>query len=164
MITDSTVREATVDDIEAIQRVARRAWHETYGFLDEEIVEEMLAQGYSTEFLEEAIERPELTLFVAGRDGEVVGYASCERPDEEGIGQVSLYVDPDHWGEGFGTALLEQAESYLRELGASAVEDAVLADNEVGTAFYEPRFEQVGETTVELGGEQLPAVVYRREL
>lgn len=161
---DATVREATVEDAEAIQRVARRAWRETYDFMDEDTVEEMLAQGYSVEFLSEAIERPELTLFVAERDGEAVGYASCERPGEDGVGQVSVYVAPDHWREGLGTALLERATAYLREAGADAVEDAVLAENEVGTAFYESRFEATTETTVELGGQAYEATVYRKQL
>lgn len=159
-----TVREATTDDAGAIQRVARAAWHETYDFVDEETVEEMLAQGYSTEFLQAAIERPELTLFVAERGVEIVGYASCEPPGEDGVGDVSVYVHPECWREGLGTALLDRAEAFLRAQGAEAVEDAVLADNEVGNVFYEGRFENVETTTVGLGGETFEATVYRREL
>jgi len=159
-----TVREATTDDAGAIQRVARAAWHETYDFIDEETVEVMLAQGYSQEFLTEAIERPELSLFVAERGVEIVGYASCEPPDEDGVGDISVYVHPDCWREGLGTALLDRAEAFLRAQGAETVEDAVLADNVVGNAFYEGRFEHVGTTTVGLGDETFEANIYRREL
>jgi len=164
MRPDLAVREATTDDPGAIRRVARKAWRETYGFMDEETVEGMLARGYSTEFIEEAIESPELTLFVAEADGEVVGYVSCEPPGADGVGQVSIYVSPDHWGEGVGTALLERAEAYLREVGATAVQDAVLADNEVGNAFYERHLERVDETTVEMGNEEYDANIYRGDL
>lgn len=164
MGTAVRVREATPDDAGAIRRVARAVWHETYDFVSEETVEEMLAQGYSREFLEEAIERPELTLFVAERGVEIVGYASCEPPGEDGVGDVSVHVHPECWREGLGTALLDRAEAFLRARGAEAVEDVVLADNEVGNAFYEGRFEDVETTAVELGGEEFEATVYRREL
>jgi ribosomal protein S18 acetylase RimI-like enzyme len=164
MRPDLAVREATTDDVGAIRRVARKAWRETYGFIDEETVEGMLAQGYSTEFLEAAIGSPELTLFVAEADGEVIGYVSCEPPDADGVGQVSIHVSPDYWGEGTGTALLERSEAYLREEGATAVQDTVLANNEVGNAFYAWHLERVDETTVELGGEEYDANIYRGDL
>jgi ribosomal protein S18 acetylase RimI-like enzyme len=164
MGTAVTVREATTDDAGAIRRVARAAWHETYDFIDEETVEGMLAQGYSEEFLAAAIERPELTLFVAERGVEIVGYASCEPPGENGVGEVSVYVHPDCWREGLGTALLDRAEAYLRAQDAETVEDAVLADNEVGNAFYRGRFDDAGTRTVQLGDEEFEATVYRREL
>lgn len=164
MGTAVTVREATTDDAGAVRRVARAAWYETYDFIDEETVEGMLAQGYSEEFLTAAIERPELTLFVAERGVEIVGYASCEPPGEDGAGDVSVYVHPDCWREGLGTALLDRAEAFLRAQGAETVEDAVLADNEIGNAFYRGRFEDAGTTTVELGREEFEATVYRRDL
>jgi len=164
MRPDLAVRKATTDDAGAVRRVARKVWRATYGFIDKETVERMLAQGYSTEFLEEAIESPELTLFVAGVDGGVVGYVSCEPPGDDGVGQVSVYVSPDYRGEGIGTALVERAEVYLREKGAEAVEDVVLADNEVGNAFYERHFGRVAETTAEMGGEEYDANVYRGDL
>jgi len=168
MTTDLGVRKATTDDVEAIQWVARRVWHEIYDFIDEDAVEELLAQGYSAEFLEAAIERPELTLFVAERgaedDSEVVGYASCEPPGEDGVGEVSVYVHPDWWRKGIGTALLDRAEAFLRGQGAAAVEDTVLAKNTVGNAFYADRYDRIAETTVDFGGTEYESNVYRREL
>ncbi len=53
---------------------------------------------------------------------------------------------------------------YLREKRAEAVEDVVLADNEVGNTFYERHFERVAETTAEVSGEEYDANVYRGDL
>ncbi|MEF8782522.1 MAG: GNAT family N-acetyltransferase [Haloarculaceae archaeon] len=164
MVTGYTIRRATTDDIEAIQRVARKSWRAAYAdFMDEAVIEEMLSQGYSTGFLEEAIESPKLALFLAEVD-RVVGYVSCEPPTESEVGQVSIYVSPDYWREGLGTALLDRATEYLATKGATALQDTVLADNEVGNAFYRTHFEQVEETTVEMGGEEYDAYVYQSDI
>jgi GNAT superfamily N-acetyltransferase len=88
-----------------------------------------------------------------------VGYASAE-PTADGDGEVSVYVSPDHWGEGVGSALLERASNHLATQGIDRVRDSVLAQNEVGNAFYSDRFEQVDQETVEIAGEDYVANVY----
>lgn len=162
-----TVRRATVEDTEAVRRVARASWQAAYTeFVEEDVVERMLAQGYSTEFLEGAIASSDLTLFVVetGDGGDIVGYATCEPPDAGTVGQVSIYVSPDHWGEGLGTALLDRAGEYLASAGATAIRDTVLAENSVGNAFYRKHFERIDDRTVEMGGEPYDACVYQGEL
>jgi ribosomal protein S18 acetylase RimI-like enzyme len=165
MVPDTTIRRATEDDIPAIQRVARTSWREAYGeFMPEEVIDEMLAYGYSVDFLEEAISDTDVTIFVAQDEYSVVGYVSCEPPAEGDTGQVSIYVSPDYWGEGIGTELLERAEAYLAEKGARSLQDVVLAANDVGNAFYGKHFEQTDETTVEMGDEEFDANVYTATL
>lgn len=161
MTERATVRRATEDDVEAIQRVADRTWHETYeGILSEGTIGSMLAAGYSRGVLVELIEADEVGLFVATDDGEVVGYTSTTPVAEDGVGEMDVYVRPDHWGEGIGTRLLERAESHLSERGVDRIRDAVLASNEPGNAFYGAHFEKVGERSVEIGGTERVANVY----
>lgn len=165
MVPDVTIRRATGDDIPAIQRVARASWREAYGaFVPEDVIDEMLAYGYSVEFLEEAIDTASVTLFVAEDEYSVVGYVSCEAPEEGDTGQISIYVSPDYWAEGIGTQLLDHAESFLAEQGAGRLQDVVLAANDVGNAFYAKHFEHTAETTVEMGDEEFEANVYSAEL
>ncbi len=162
---DITVRRATSDDITGIQRVARASWHEAYGdLIDEDDIDEMLEQGYSTDFLSKALDSIGMTLFVAEDEYSVVGYVSCEPPAEDEVGQVSIYVTPDYWGEGIGTQLLEKAEAYLEAQDATALQDIVLASNDIGNAFYQKHFERTDETTVEMGDEEFDANIYRAEL
>ena len=165
MVPDITVRRAERADITGIQRVARQSWHEAYGgLLSDDAIDDLLAEGYDESFLGRALESGELTLFVAEDEYSIVGYVSCEPPVEDGVGQVSIYVAPDYWGEGIGTQLLETAETHLAEQDAVALQDVVLAGNDIGNAFYRKRFRQTDETTVEMGDEEFDANVYREEL
>jgi ribosomal protein S18 acetylase RimI-like enzyme len=165
MVPDITIRRAQDTDITGIQQVAQQSWHETYGrLLGEEAIDELLAEGYSESFLGRALDAGELTLFVAEDEYSIIGYVSCEPPTDDDIGQVSIYVSPDYWGEGIGTQLLEKAESYLGAQDARALQDVVLAGNDIGNAFYRKHFERTDETTVEVGDEEFAANVYREEL
>jgi ribosomal protein S18 acetylase RimI-like enzyme len=165
MVPDITIRRATETNIPAIQRVARASWREAYGeFVPDDVIDEMLAYGYSVDFLEEALAEAEIAMFVAHDEYSVVGYVSCEPPGEGETGQVSTYVAPDYWGEGIGTRLLARAEEYLEATGATTIRDVVLAANDVGNTFYQKHFEQTDETTVEMGGEEFDANVYTAPL
>ncbi|ELY81270.1 GNAT family N-acetyltransferase [Natrinema gari] len=56
----------------------------------------------------------------------------------------AIYVDPDCWGRGTGTALLEQGLETLPER-ITRLRLEVLFDNDIGTHFYEVRgFEKNG--------------------
>jgi ribosomal protein S18 acetylase RimI-like enzyme len=165
MGSEVTVREATPDDVEPIRTIARRAWERAYDdAMDEEVIDEMLAAGYSTAAVEELVTSSEAELFVAELDGEPVGYASTTPDDSEDVGDVNVYVDPEHWGEGVGSRLLERTEEALADRGISRVRDYVLVGNDAGNAFYRSHYEKTGEREVEIGGETHVANVYEGEV
>lgn len=165
MVPNITIRQAAESDVPAIQRVARASWQEAYGeFVPGDVIDEMLAYGYSVGFLEEALAGATITIFVAEDEQSVVGYVSCELPTEGETGQVSIYVAPDDWGEGIGTRLLTRAEEHLDAGGATTLRDVVLAANDVGNTFYRKHFDRTDETTVEMGGEEFDANVYTATL
>ena len=74
----------------------------------------------------------------------------------------SIYVDPNHWGAGIGTALLERAfDSLPDSIGTLRLE--MLEGNEVGRRFYEARgFERTGTASHDIAGESHSTVVYSR--
>ena len=75
-----------------------------------------------------------------------------------------LYVHPDRWGEGVGTALLAAGLDRL-PADVTAVRLETLSGNERAAAFYEARgFERTGRRTIEVGGEPYEAHVYTRRL
>lgn len=166
MASKITVRTAESGDVEEIQSVARRSWDAAYeGVLEDEVVNAMLEGGYEEGLLGAIIDSDEAALFVATADGEVIGYANGEPAEEDADeGEVSVYVDPEYWGEGIGSRLLERATDYLAEQGVERVRDSVLAENEVGNAFYEQQFEQVDQHEVELLGETYTANVYAGDI
>ncbi|APX00036.1 N-acetyltransferase [Halobiforma lacisalsi AJ5] len=151
------VRQATTDDAWTVHETARESWHAAYDDVlgserVDEIVDEWYALGDLESSIEDANDRPDAQFLVAvpsderrepANDGGIggedcLGFAHVVPwPEDEAVGYlVRLYVTPDRWGEGIGTALLERLESEVRE-EFDRLRLAVLADNEVGVSFYE---------------------------
>lgn len=162
---NSSIRNATVEDIPEIQRVADGGWRAAYGdFLTETAIETILNDWYASERLETSITTENAIYLVAG-DDDITGYASAA-PTEDGEAQLyAIYVDPDRWNTGIGTGLLDTITERLTEGGIERLRVEVLADNTVGTSFYEARgFEQTAEHDRTVGEQSLPEYVYYRDL
>jgi len=148
------IREAAADDLEGVRRVARASWETDYpDILSRESVDEGIEEWYDLDALAAEFDRGRTLLSVAEEDGEVVGFAHATWTGEEGH-VLRLYVHPNHRDEGAGRALLERTETELRNRGVDRIDAMVLAENDLGRAFYEAfGFEEVdtGETTI--GGE-----------
>jgi len=161
-MTDVRVREAKPDDVAGILNVARRGWHATYGdILGEETIAAALDEWYDPESTAEAIEREDIGYFVAVEE-RVVGYVSGSSNAERAT-LGAIYVDPERWGEGFGTRLLARFERFCRDRDCEAIELHVLSENDVGGTFYRSRgFEPVAEEQTELFGEETTETLFRR--
>jgi GNAT superfamily N-acetyltransferase len=65
-----------------------------------------------------------------------------------------LYVHPDRWGAGIGTALLDHVVTQVQG-ETDRLQTVLLAGNEVGVGFYEGYgFERVAESGLEDAGER----------
>lgn len=165
-VTDA-LRPAEPSDVPAIRSVAQRGWKNTYeGIISEETIDRALSEWYDGETVRRAIESDAVGYFVAERDGEVVAYASGSRRDDQSVGTLnSIYVDPDSWGEGIGTTLLDRIESFCRERGCERMDIRVLSENEVGRSFYRKHGYEAAETRqVELFGETVDDTTLRKAL
>jgi ribosomal protein S18 acetylase RimI-like enzyme len=140
------IREGGPDDAEALCDLTATVWRAAYvDVLGEETVEEHLAATNDPETTRAAFAEYDLTAFVVGDP--VVAQAFC-RPDEAGdqLHLTQLYVHPDHWRDGIGSALLDRVETEARDLGVETVDLVVLAENSVGRGFYEGHgYERVRE-------------------
>ncbi|WP_135852279.1 GNAT family N-acetyltransferase [Halorussus salinus] len=180
---DANVRPATTSDVADVRRVARESWHATYDdLLGPEAVESVVDDWYDLYALRQSAERDDGVFLVAEReagsgddesggdetDPELVGFGQGLLPDEAEDGAAELprlYVHPDCWGEGVGTALADEIEAWAAEQGAERLRLVVLADNEVGNAFYESRdYRTVGSRESELDGETVTDYVREKEL
>ena len=143
------VRDATPSDADAIERVARASWTETYcDVFDQAYIDEFLDTHYRAAALAEqatrSAETPDGHFLVAERDGAVVAFAQF------GVGPrgpqlFRIYADPAHYGTGAGSALLNELHRRLEGRVDAYVLD-VHADNERGRAFYDRNgFVIVGE-------------------
>jgi ribosomal protein S18 acetylase RimI-like enzyme len=126
MSATATVRPAQPDDESAIGRLGAMLVAEHHEFDPKRFIAPVaqLPQRYG-QFLVSQIERPEMTVLVAERDGAVVGYAfaGLEGNDYMALrgpaGVIyDLVVDPEHRRQGIGRSLLEASLDALRELGA----------------------------------------------
>lgn len=178
------LREATPEDAEAIAAVAADAWWAACASaLSADAVRTALADLYDEAFLAEvaaeATAEAEFRFLVAvaeedgdgsdegggGDAGEVVGFASAAREWADEAELFTLYVDPDHWGEGIGTALLDELETWTVERGADRLVCSALADNTVAVDFLESRgFERTREVESEVGGETVREYEFERDL
>lgn len=142
------VRDATPADAEAIARVARASWQDTYrDIFEPDFIERFLVENYDPERLRVAAERAARLedghFLVAERDGAPIAFA------QYGVGPrgpelFRIYADPAHYGTGAGAALLEELHRRIAgRVGAYVVD--VHSRNARGRAFYERNgFEVVG--------------------
>jgi ribosomal protein S18 acetylase RimI-like enzyme len=124
-----TIRPARPDDHDALGRLGANLVAEHHEFDPQRFIAPLpnLPQLYG-KFLVSNIERPNMIVLVAERDGAVVGYAyaGVEGSDYMALRGPAgvlydLVVDPDHRRQGIGTKLLEAALADLARLGAPRV-------------------------------------------
>jgi [ribosomal protein S5]-alanine N-acetyltransferase len=139
-VTPVSVRDARRSDAEAIARVARASWAETYrGVFEPAFIAEFLDRNYDPASLAEQAERAAASsdghFLVAERDGELVAYAQFG-VSSRGPELFRIYADPVHFGTGAGSALLEELHRRIAgQVDAYVLE--VHAENERGRAFYD---------------------------
>jgi ribosomal protein S18 acetylase RimI-like enzyme len=149
-----TVRRATESDVDGIHDVAQASWETDYpDVLSRETAEAGVEEWYATDSIGEAIENPRMRLFVATEDDTVVGFVHAMVGDDDEGYILRLYVHPDHREQGLGRQLFEQAHEELVTHGVRRLYAMVLAENDLGAAFYESLgFEKTDESETTIGG------------
>lgn len=164
------------DDVRAIDRVNRRAWRVAYeGIVPRELLDRAPPDDAAVDERLALFESWSGVRLVAETETEagprVVGYGFARWGDDTkefvadgDAGLKEIYVDPDYWNEGVGTALLERMERRVPD-GYAGLTLSTLADNDVARAFYERRgFQQVGEWTEPIAGVPYDCLLYRKPL
>lgn len=163
-----TIRDASRDDANAIRRVGEASWRAAYGdLLEPATIDAAIEEWYDLETVRAYVDRDDVAFFVAeDPESTVVGYVSGGPTEDEGVAVLAaIYVDPEHWGEGYGSALEGRFEEFCGEQGYDAIRLRVLAGNDVGRSFYQGRgYEPVEERGEDLFGERIEELVLRREL
>ncbi|HKW00344.1 MAG TPA: GNAT family N-acetyltransferase [Vicinamibacterales bacterium] len=107
-----TIRPARLDEQAALEALQRRA-----SLANPNDREALLAHP-------DAVELPRAQLagghvFVAERDGAVVGFAAVLPREDEGAELDALFVEPDLWKAGIGRALVDHCAGVARARGAT---------------------------------------------
>ena len=132
----TAVRRATSDDARAIAEVHVDTWRATYT----DVMPKSVLDGLDVTTRERGwrrfIERGD-AVFVAERDGRVVGFVNVGPCSDDAVGELyAIYVRPEAWGTGAGLALMNAAVERL----ARDWDEAVLwvaEENPRARRFYE---------------------------
>ena len=167
-----TIRPATSQDIPVIAALHIAGWKGAYGgivnqdYLDSLTVEkrikdwtEWMGSGESEIFLAEENANP-AGFVVIGRTKTPPPGSSPIRPSHSGE-IYALYLDPQFWRQGVGTALIKHAAQELKARKHSSICLWVLEANVRGKAFYEKMGGQrLGGKMIEIGPSTLKEICY----
>lgn len=158
------VRQATPDDIAAVQEVAGVCWHHTYrDILSRQAIELFLSRAYSDFSLRQTQGRGGLLVLEAESEGSksIRGYLRLSA--ENGAGYLgAIYLLPECQGQGHGRLLWEAARTWFAERSAHNVTLTVAAENGRARGFYRHLgFEEIAVSTGAVSGERLEEVTCR---
>ena len=169
------VRTPQREDAAALGVLHVAAWQAAYrnGLMPDEYLDSLSADDRAETWLQalETEPRPRHRRYVADDEsGQPIGFVVVGPADgdpDASVGEVyAINVDPDHWGRGAGTLLLEAGIAALTEEGFTTAVLWVHPNNERSRHFYETQnwsAEDV-QRTEELFGVTVPEVRYRRRL
>jgi len=138
------IREAVVDDAEAMAEVNAAGWRHGYS---EIVPKERLAHlpvGKWRREMTHGLEEPRGDSFtrIGELDGRFAGYCFVEAPGREEPDDsrtselVAMYVDPANWGKGIGSALISIAIADTERLGYEQMLLWTFERNERARSFY----------------------------
>ncbi len=138
------VRDAKLDDTEAIVSVTAAGWRETYaGIVPPERLADLPVERWRHE-VSVGLRRPDADAFtLVAEDGEqIVGYSYVMAPGRDGdltaqaAEIVGMYIRPDRWRQGVGTTLMSATFERLRDLGYTEAVLWVFPENRGARRFY----------------------------
>jgi len=136
-----SVRLATPDDADAIERVRTDTWRAAYrGLMPDQVLDRLGYDGTQRrEFMSRT--RPDRFELVAEHSREVIGFVNAGRSRDQDAaypGEIyAIYVLPSHQGHGHGAQLMGFAARELLARGWHAMIIWVLRDNHPSRRFYE---------------------------
>ena len=146
-----------------------RTWQEAYGHVFGDRLEELSLERRERLWRDTLDSQTgTVDVFVAERDGEIVGFVSVGASREEpGVGELyAIYVRAREWGSGAATRLLTAGTDALRAAEFTAATLWVLEDNPRARRFYEREGWQLdgASRSEEFLGVEVAEVRYRRGL
>ncbi|MFC5694773.1 GNAT family N-acetyltransferase [Pseudomonas sp. GCM10022186] len=171
---DVVIRLPQVGDARAIAEVHVRSWQAAYQGLLSAAYLQRLEQGIERRvaYLEGAIGNGARSIRVAEAGGRLLGWssfgASRDADVPPGTGELmSLYLAPEAWARGLGSALWRASRQELEDAGFRAVTAWVLDGNARAIRFYRKlglRADAASQRVFEEDGEPLPLTRFHLSL
>ena len=135
------LRPAQPEDAIAVARVHVRSWQAAYRtLLPDDYLDQLRPEDRAPHYDFATRDPHKPHTIVAEDSGAIYGFATtapsrdADNPDHGEL--YALYVDPDHWGQGIGVALIAAARDHLVQSGFQHALLWVLAGNLHAERFY----------------------------
>lgn len=166
------VRVATLSDAETLAAIHASAARAAYEGRVPEASLAALGNADRVVHWRDAINYGEPQVHVATLEGKVVGFVGFDRSRDKGtkptVGEIwSLYVLPEHWGQGVGVALWDAARDGLLEEGCTQVTSWLPLAGERALRFMELagfRRDMASARTVAVAGGRIDQLRMKRPL
>ena len=141
---EHVIRNASIDDADAIGAVVVRAWQAAYrGIMPDDYLDGLRAEQRAATWQRVLADLgPDRWVQVLKVGDELVGFASygpelADVSDGETGELYAINLDPDHWGRGLGRALLAEVTRGLADVGYHTAVLWVATGNERARRLYE---------------------------
>ena len=166
------VEEAELTDADAVARIHATSRNAGYRGVVPDVLLVERRRERSSQIWSRWLARSGATTFVARLHGHVVGFCTLQftsphDPNRAAAEIPAIFVHPDHWRRGIGSALLDRSLNLARERRIPDVVLWVIESNTAARRLYESRgFRPDGRKRVlhEDGPEQLAELLLRRRL
>lgn len=169
------IKIATPENAPAVARIHVASWQAAYqGLMPQDYLDKLSVETRENMW-QKAFANPGIATNLVVLDPQdrvqafcVFGPARDVDLETQLIGElVAIYVHPDHWYQGIGTALLKQVFTHARQAGWKQVALWVLHGNQPARRFYERegfRTDSAEKRSSALTGHELHEVRYRKIL
>jgi GNAT superfamily N-acetyltransferase len=161
------IRQATVNDVDAIIRIAEQTWWPTYEpLLGKEQVAYMLSELYSYDKIYSQVNSGAQTFLLLTEEDEPVAFAAYspreENPDVYKLHK--LYCLPVTQGKGYGKILINTVADKIKQAGKNILELNVNRYNNAKTFYEKMGFEIAYQEDIPIGEYWMNDYVMRKAL
>ena len=136
------IRQAVLEDAEAIAKVHVASWQAAYkGLMPEDFLANLSVEQRKTQW-QQWLGQAEQVMMVCEVNGKVVGFSSAGKPRDTDVSiytaeLYTLYLLSDYWGKGYGKGLYQETFKELKTRGFKQLVLWVLDNNTRGQIFYQ---------------------------
>ena len=161
----SAVRPARLEDAKAIARIEVDTWRSTYaGLLPDRVLLNMSERRQTSSWASFLRHRPDDVWVAQQANGGVIGFGNCGTQRDSTIrfaGEIyTLYVAPDHQGQGLGRGLLLALFQRLVDTGHGSALLWVVRANPARFFYERLGGQQIMHRPIPVGGQPIEAIAY----
>lgn len=168
-----TIRKATLNDIEQLQKIGRETFFETFSSSNtEENMRKYLEEGFSIEKLTDELNNENSAFYFALSETKVIGYlkinfgaSQTELKDEKALEIERIYVLKEFHGKKVGQILYEKAIEIAKQKNSDYVWLGVWEENLRAISFYKKNgFVEFDKHIFKLGNDEQTDIMMKLKL